>query len=120
LNDSIDPSERSRCSSMNTLTPDGVNRDRPRKAPTSLSGSRSRGAARTPHDEALANLLALLAGRQIRTQALIRFDLTKRTYAAVSDRNPRSAATCAIGRRDPNTSRVAAPTAPPDTSSLLA
>jgi hypothetical protein len=54
----------------------------------------------------LANLLALRAGRQIRTRPS--FASTWRTYLrSVSDGNPGSAATCAIGRPESNTSLVA-------------
>ncbi len=42
--------KRSRCSSMNALTSDGVDRARPRKTRWRPSGSRSLGAAAQPHD----------------------------------------------------------------------
>ena len=52
------------------------------------------------------DLLALLSRRQIRRRPS--FASTWRTYfRSVSDGSPRSAATCAIGRPDSNTTRVA-------------
>ena len=63
----------------------------------------------------LADLLTLLRAQQIRPRALVRLDLPHVLPQRLG-RQPRSAATCAIGRPDSTPAASPAPTAPPGTS----